>query len=183
MTTTQILEEFQIRKLSNDEKVTSFNCGDDDLNDFILNEAPFYGRARLAVTYLIEQRLTSQVVGYFTLANDKISLTDFENKTEFNRFRKKKFVNDKRLRSYPAAKLCRLAIDISMKGKSLGTFVIDFVKSFFAVENKIGCRFLTVDAYSAAIPFYLKNKFLPLDNTADKSLPTQMMYFDLDNID
>lgn len=29
----------------------SFNCGDADLNDFILNEGPLYREALLAVTY------------------------------------------------------------------------------------------------------------------------------------
>lgn len=32
------------------------------------------------------------------IANDRISLSDFENKTEFNRFRKRQFVNEKRLK-------------------------------------------------------------------------------------
>lgn len=183
MTTNQISQEFQIRKLSKNEKVTTFDCGDDDLNDFIINESILYRQARLAVSYVIENRLSHKVVGYFSLANDKISLSDFDNKTEFNRFRKKKFVNDKRLRSYPAAKICRLGIDISMKGKSLGTFLLDFIKSYFVVDNKTGCRFLTVDAYAAAIPFYIKNNFLPLDTSIDSNTPTQLMYYDLDAID
>ena len=29
----------KVRKLRKDEKVKSFNCGDDDLNDFLLNKA------------------------------------------------------------------------------------------------------------------------------------------------
>jgi len=32
------------------------------------------------------------------------------------------------------------------------------------LENKTGCRFLTVDAYAAAVPFYEKNGFIPLNN-------------------
>lgn len=39
---------------------------------------------------------------------------------EFNRFRKRRFVHEKRLRSYPAVKLCRLGVDISMKGDGIG---------------------------------------------------------------
>lgn len=183
MTTEEISSEFQIRRLSKTEQVTTFDCGDEDLNDFILNESILYRQARLAVSYVIEERQTNKVVGYFSLANDKISLSDFETKTEFNRFRKKKFVNEKRLKSYPAAKICRLGIDISMKGKSIGTFLLDFIKSYFVVENKTGCRFLTVDAYTAAIPFYTKNNFLPLGDNNDCTAPTQLMYFDLEAID
>lgn len=34
-----------VRKLRPEEKVKSFDCGDADLNDFILNESGFYQQA------------------------------------------------------------------------------------------------------------------------------------------
>ena len=34
---------YKIRKLEINEKVKSFDCGDADLNDFILNESGFIG--------------------------------------------------------------------------------------------------------------------------------------------
>lgn len=172
---------YQIRKLSTQETIESFNCGDDDLNDFILNEAQLYSKARLAVSYVIEKRESKQVVGFFSLANDRVSLSDFENKTEFNRFRKKRFVNDKRIKSYPAVKIGRLGIDISAKGQSLGTFIIDFIKSYFVYDNKSGCRFITVDAYLEALPFYLKNGFIPLSEESEDE-PTKLLFFDLEEI-
>lgn len=89
MTADEIAKVYQIRKLSKDETIVSFNCGDEDLNDFILNESLHYRQARLAVSYVIEKRSTKQVVGFFSLANDKVTVSDFENKTDFNRFRKK----------------------------------------------------------------------------------------------
>ena len=36
---------YEIRKLQKDERVKSFNCGDDDLNDFLLNESHHYQKA------------------------------------------------------------------------------------------------------------------------------------------
>ena len=117
-----------------------------------------------------------QTVAYFSLANDRISLSDFENKTEFNRFRKHRFVNEKRLKSYPAAKIC-----LSVKGQSIGSFLLNFIKSYFVIENKTGCRFLTVDAYAAAVPFYEKNGFIPLNNE-DVDSATRLLYFDLNDI-
>lgn len=108
-------------------------------------------------------------------------MADFESKTEFNRFRKVKFVNEKRLKSYPAVKLCRLAVDKTLKGQSIGTYLLNFIKSFFVVNNKTGCRFLTVDAYKAAVPFYEKNGFVPL-NDDDIDAPTRLLYFDLKDI-
>ena len=49
-------------------------------------------------------------------------------------------------------------------------------------DNKTGCRFITVDAYAAAIPFYLKNGFVPL-NDDDIDDPTRLLFFDLNDLD
>lgn len=182
MTPEEIAQRYQIRRLENGESVEAFDCGDDDLNDFIRNESVNYRQARLAVTYVIEVKGTNQVAGFFSLANDRISLSDFESNTDFNRFRRRRFVNEKRLKSYPAAKICRLGVDLSAKGQSLGTFMLDFIKSYFVIDNKTGCRFITVDAYNEAVPFYQKNNFLFLSKIADTD-HTKLMFFDLNEIE
>lgn len=177
----EINAHYEVRKLLLDEHVNSFNCGDADLNDFILTEASLYQKAMLAVTYVFEEKTTKQIAAFFSLANDKVSLSDFENKTDFNRFRKKRFANAKRLRSYPAVKLCRLGVDESLKGKSIGTILLNFIKTYFLLDNKTGCRFITVDAYAAAVPFYQKNGFVPL-NDEDIDDDTRLLYFDLNDV-
>lgn len=173
--------QIRIRKLRPEETVTAFDCGDLDLNEFILKEATLYRKALLAVTYVVEDDESSEILAYFSLANDRVSLSDFESKTEFNRFRKHRFVNEKRLKSYPAAKICRLAVENSVKGIHLGSYLIDFIQSYFVEDNKTGCRFLTVDAYADAIPFYLKNGFVPL-NEDDAGQATRLLFFDLNDI-
>ena len=180
----ELFSTYIIRKLKEGEQVKSFDCGDADLNDFILHESEPYRKALLAVTYVFEavdDKFHEQVAAYFSLANDRVSLTDFPNKTEFNRFRKHRFVNEKRLKSYPAVKICRLAVRQSLKGLKIGEFLTDFIKSYFLSDNKTGCRFLTVDAYAAAIPFYLKQYFVPL-TPDDEHAPTRLLFFDLNDI-
>ena len=59
MTNEYIQSTFQIRKLESDERIESFDCGDADLNDFILNESMFYRKALLAVSYVVEKYLFS----------------------------------------------------------------------------------------------------------------------------
>lgn len=173
---------YNIRRLKQNELVKSFDCGDADLNDFILHESPLYRQALLAVSYVLESKQNNNTISaYFSLANDRVSLSDFDNKTGFNRFRKHRFVNEKRLKSYPAVKICRLGVHTQAKGLHIGTFLLDFIKSYFLVDNKTGCRFLTVDAYADAIPFYIKNGFIPLnENDADSF--TRLLYFDLATI-
>ena len=85
------------------------------------------------------------------------------------------------LKSYPAAKICRLAVSREFKGMRIGEFLSDFIKSYFLTDNKTGCRFLTVDAYAAAIPFYVKQKFIPLDTEGENQV-TRLLYFDLNDI-
>lgn len=67
--------------------VKSFDCGDDDLNDFILQ----------------------------------------------------RFNNRKRLKSYPAVKIGRLGVSNLMKGKNIGSFIMNFIKTYFINNNKSGC--------------------------------------------
>ena len=49
------------------------------------------------------------------------------------------------------------------------------------LENKTDCRFLTVDVYAAAVSFYDKNGFIPL-NSEDVDSATRLLYFDLNDI-
>lgn len=178
-------EEFQerciVRRLNIGDTVDAFDCHDEDLNDFILNEASLYRNALLSVTYVVEDKNSGEVLAYFSLANDKISISDFESKTEFNRFRKHRFVNEKRLRSYPAIKIGRLAIAKSAQHQSIGTYLLEFIEDYFIVDNKSGCRFVTVDAYVDALPFYIKNNYQFLNND-DEDKRTRVMYFDLSSL-
>lgn len=175
-------EEFQnrcqVRRLNVGDTVDVFDCAHEDLNDFLINESTHYRNALLSVTYVVEDKFTSEILAYFSLSNDKISISDFESKTDFNRFRKHKFVNEKRLRSYPAIKIGRLAIAKSAQHQSIGTYLLEFIEEYFIVDNKSGCRFVTVDAYVDAIPFYIKNNYQFLNND-DEDKHTRVMYFDL----
>jgi hypothetical protein len=173
------LSSFKFIRLNSTDSIKKFDCGDRDLNDFILNRAPAFQKHLISVSYAYANPNTGQILAYCSLANDKVAITDFKDKTEFNRFRKKNgFPNEKRLKSYPAVKLCRLGVDVSAKGNQIGSGMLDYIKSMFVVENKTGCRFLTVDAYLDAVPFYEKNGFRRM-NVEDDDPHTRLMYYDL----
>ena len=98
-----ISEKFKIVRLSPTNAVENFDCGDNDLNDYITNRASLFDQYMLAASYTCIDSDTKQILAYFSLANDKIATSDFSNMTEFNRFRRKQgFPNEKRLKSYPA---------------------------------------------------------------------------------
>ena len=171
--------DYEVRKLLENETIKSFDCGDDDLNDFIMNRADDYHKAMLAVTYVFEHKASGKIIGYFSLANDKVSIDDFVSNTEFNRFRRKRFTNEKRIRSYPSVKICRLGIDNDFRGFGVGTKLINFIKLFYSKDNKAGCRFLTVDAYHNAVTFYERNMFQIL---RDDDRKTHLLYYDLNEM-
>ena len=166
------------RRLDEQDTVKYFDCGDEDLNDFIKNDAPLYYKARLSTSYILEDKQTEKVIGYFSIAHDRISLTDFPSNSSYNRFRKRFFSQGKMFKSYPAIKLCRLATSLKYRGEGIGTMIINMIIASYQQDNKAGCRFVTVDAYASALPFYYSQGFLPLSKE-DEGAETRLLYFDL----
>ncbi len=174
-------EDIVLRRLGENDAVARFDCGDDDLNDFIFGDALLYYKVRLATTYVLEDKYTKDTVGFFSLAHDRISLTDFPSNSAYNRFRKQFFAQGKMFKSYPALKICRLATDRKYHGEGIGTMMVNMIVASYQSDNKAGCRFITVDAYAEALPFYYKQGFVPLSKE-DEDSPTRLLYFDLENI-
>ncbi len=78
MTRDEFQERCRVRRLNIGDTVSAFDCDDEDLNDFLLNEANLYRNALLSVTYVVEDKQTNEVLAYFSLSNDKVSISDFE---------------------------------------------------------------------------------------------------------
>ena len=129
----------------------------------------------LAVNYVMEK--DSDLCAFFSLLSDRICLYDFDSKTEFNRFRSKRFIQPYRFKGYPAIKIGRFGVKDSYKEQGIGSALLDFIKTYFLRNRRLGCRFLTVDAYKDAIPFYAKNGFIKLRSDSDRE--TSLMYYDL----
>ena len=77
MTREEFQEKCRVRRLNIGDKIDTFYCEDEDLNDFLLNEASLYRNALLAITYVVEDKHTNEVLAYFSLSNDKVSISDF----------------------------------------------------------------------------------------------------------
>ena len=93
---------------------------------------------------------------------------------------RKELPHEKHLGSYPAVKICRLAVSLQHKGEGLGTDLVSAIKQMLVNNTAVSaCRFLTVDAYKDALPFYLKNGFRLLVNNIEDESYTVPMYFDL----
>lgn len=168
-------DEFVVNRLAVDYQIKPFDCGDPDLNEFLHNDARLYLREHLAVTYVVET--AEDTIAYFSVQNDKISLEDFPSNNQFNKARKC-IPRAKMHKSYPAVKVGRLAVSAKFQGQRFGPRILDYLKMLFTYNNRTGCRFMLVDAYTNKIKFYEDQKFVLLKPKNDHER-TQLMYCDL----
>ena len=89
------------------------------------------------------------------------------------------FNNHKRLKSYPAVKIGRLAVSENYAHQGVGEQILQYVKALFAFGNRSGCRFLTVDAYADAVSFYEDKGGFKFFTETDINDDTRLLYFDL----
>lgn len=168
--------KFSFVRLESDHVFKPFDCGDCDLNDFFTNDSKDFYNHLLAVTYIIESE--DETVGFFSLLNDKISVTDLNSNRKWKRLFRDRFPNNKRFKSYPAVKIGRFAVSNNYQNQGIGKNILDFLKHLFISNNRTGCRYITVDAYDKSLPFYKKNYFNFLTES-DIGQDTRLMYYDL----
>jgi len=166
----------RLTKLEDIETLKPFDCGDDDLNEFLAVDAMFYRKQMLANTFVLED--DEQTIAYYSLLNDKISNSSVPK----NLWRKLRntIPHEKHFSSYPAVKIGRLAVSLACKQDGIGTRLVAGIKQMLVAQQpQSACRFLTVDAYRAAVPFYEKNGFKMLVNGISDDAHTVPMYYDL----
>lgn len=165
----------QIEALSSNYNINEFDCGDADLNDFLRNSAQAYQERHIAKTFLLIDN--EKIVAYFCLFNDKISRIEASNSAW--RKVKRLFPHDKHFNSYPAVKIGRFAVSAEYRGKGVGTKLMKAIKHILDSEDSYSTfRFITVDAYKTAVPFYEKNGFSMLVSDDDDK-HTRLMCFDM----
>ena len=167
-----------IKLLDSEDEIKSFDCGDADLNDFLLHDAKLFSEKRIANTYIVENE--GDIIAYFSLLNDKVSRSELSN-SSWKRL-KKHFPRSKHFSSYPSVKVGRFAVDVKCEGQGLGRYLMTEIKNILVKKSASAFRFLTVDAYLSAVPFYEKNGFKMLVG-ADSDRHTRAMYFDLMDVE
>ena len=162
-------------QLTSDYEMKPFDCGDAVLNGFLRDEAKLFLENQLAKTYLLCE--DDQIIGYFSLLNDKVSKQEIA-KSDWRKI-KKLFPHSKHFGSYPAVKIGRFAVSSQMCNQGLGSKLMYILKRNLKYDPGYSTfRFLTVDAYLSAVPFYERNGFKKLAS-ADERNEIQAMYFDM----
>ncbi len=140
-------------RLTPDIKLNEFDCGDEDLNNFLIEDAKGFLDKRIANSFLLMDK--DRIVAYFCLLNDKISRLETTN-SQWKKI-KSAFPDRKKFGSYPAIKIGRFAVSAQYKGQNIGTDLMNLIKTMLNDNpNYSAFRYLTVDAYHSAIEFYKK---------------------------
>ena len=174
---TFVEEPWILKKVADLAICGSFDCGDDDLNEYFHVDVKDYREALLTQTYCV--RLTSEpdiTLALLDFCNDAVRLEKYKDKVVLD--------DRKPIRFLPAVKLTRLGVAKQFQGKSIGSHVLNMVKKFFVMDNRTGCRLITVDAYNnpRVLKFYETNGFQPF-NDKDKNKKTRSLFFDLKRLE
>ena len=168
-------DEYSLRVLSEREinTLSSFDCRDDDLNDFFRNECIAHRKELMAETYVFTE--SNKSIALISFCNDSIELSKSV----------RKHILPFPMRHYtaiPAVKIVRLGVFSEHQRRGIGSLLLDFCKVLFVTDNRTGCRVITVDAYNNdhAIHFYRNQGFAFLSEE-DAERDTRIMWCDLLN--
>jgi hypothetical protein len=172
------ISEMSLSPLNNTFDLSVFDCGREDINEFLRDDALNYQAHKLANTFVFHKKGKHQPAAFFSILNDALNVKNIAN-NERNRFNRR-LPNNKRINHYPAIKIGRLGVITSHQGSGFAYDLMDFIKGFSMRNLNPACRLLILDAINEQrqINYYRKNEFTFLMES-DKDSGTRLMYFDL----
>lgn len=135
---------------------SNFDCGDQDLNDFLKNDASKFQADHLSHTQIV--LLNGALVAYITLLADCVILQTGEKKKILQQAR----AYHQRIYTFPAIKIGRIGVQKEFRHSGIGTQLLIYTIGLVVRLNKelnIACRFITLDAYPQSISWYEKKYF------------------------
>lgn len=171
-------EKFKLERAScliNEDVLKSFDCRDQELNDFLVENAAQYeshGVTATTVCFLYEDKVPA---AYFSLSADALKLTGVE-LTELG------LPFEASIPFFPALKITKLAVRHDLQSNGLGSEIIKLIEGI-AYAADFSVRLLTVNAVnnSRAISFYERVGFVESSNHSNrkKRPKTILMYKDI----
>lgn len=150
------MSSFEFYTLDKSFDRDSFDCGSLELNNFLKTKARQNQSVGFNKTFvaIVSGDKNKTVVGYYSLSMGEIDLTSLP----------QDLIKKLPRHPVPVARMGRLAVDASTKGKGLGKLLmVDAMKRVQTASELIGVYALLVDAKDdAAKNFYLKYGFTPL---------------------
>lgn len=134
--------------------LAGFDCGVESLNTWLVNHARAAGGAGSARTFVTtDEQQDGRVVGYHALT---VASVEHEDATP-------RVAKGMPRHPIPSVLLARLAVDVSVRGRGLGAWLLrDAMSRAVAVAEELGIRALLVHALGDdAASFYQRHGFEP----------------------
>ena len=176
--------------LSEENSISDFDCGNEDLNDFFNRDAILYKQHMLSRTCFYRHKSSGEIVCAFSFSASSIKTADLPGSRR--KKVKEHIPREKSLKSYPAILIGRLGVATKYNGQGVGSQLIGIIKTYCLFNFPDVVRFMAVDAYNepAVIAFYQKNYFIPVFSTdeqekeaykqkTEEELRTRYMFYDL----
>ena len=148
-----------IELLDKKHKRNEFDCGKELLNNYLKVQAGQDIKRKLSACFVLADKETDCIQGYYTLSNNSIPLSCFPEPIK----RKLPQSYD----SIPTTLLGRLAVDRKFKGKGLGKILlIDAMRRSYELSKEIGSFAVVVDPIDReAELFYERYDFIKLPDS------------------
>ena len=139
---------------SKQHQIKDFQCGIDELDRYIKERAGQESRKNITTVYVMPEKISHRIIGYYTLCSCSIELKDISDNI------KKKLP---RYEALPAALIGRFAVDIHFQGKRMGErMLIDALARSYFLSQQIAIFAILVEAKDESIrSFYEKYGFIP----------------------
>ena len=159
--------------------IANFSCDDEELNEYLKNDALIYQKLHLGVTYILFTKTAKKPISYMTLAMGSLKIPD---KHEF-------MLQGRKLKDYPkifpqqfpALLIGKLATDRSEEGKGGASLLLDYAtKMAIDARQQFGCSHLIAHARATQkiVDWYKKRGLVTYieDLSGRDAIP---MYFEL----
>jgi GNAT superfamily N-acetyltransferase len=168
-------KQLRIEKIAShhSEDIENFESSLPELKNFLVEDAHDNQEKNISTTYLWFYNPENRLVAYITILSDSIRIHG----TKLG----KSFIEDGILyKTMPGMKIGRLSVDKRYERRGIGAQTILFALSrALELNERIGCRFLIVDAKPDSVHFYRKLGFEILKEREKGTIP---MYYDLTNL-
>jgi GNAT superfamily N-acetyltransferase len=135
---------FCIELLNARYNLAIFDSGEEELNDYLKNDALKEQQLLLSRTHLCFHR--DRIAGFITLSADSIRI-------DKDRLDPSQIIDDCEYPAYPCILIARLAVDKKLQGRGVGSYLLSLAIGF-ALDSPLGCRYLAVDPKENAVGFY-----------------------------
>lgn len=153
--------KYSIEKLSRNYHKTAFNSGIQPLDNYLAQQAGQDMKRQVAVTYVLCEPPSTEIMGYHTLSATSIELKNLS---------APEIKSLPRYPLLPATLIGRLAVDEKHQGKGIGQLLLlHALKVSFRNSEQIVSLAVIVDAKNdKAVQFYQHFGFFQFSNTPNK---------------